>query len=86
MHTVISDINTVPVINSNNLPYTTVVLENSPLGSSVYQVEITDPDAGDIHTYTASFTPAMASNYFIVDSTSKNVLCVIFQIIIVSHT
>jgi hypothetical protein len=47
MHTVISDINTVPVINSNNLPYTTVVLENSPLGSSVYQVEITDPDAGD---------------------------------------
>ncbi|XP_063407101.1 protocadherin Fat 3-like [Mytilus trossulus] len=66
----VTGLNTAPVIDNNIQSYVPVVLENSALGSSVYQVTITDPDVGDVHTYSATFTPSTASNYFSIDSST----------------
>lgn len=64
-------LNSAPVIS--NLPRTTAlqVSENSGLSVSVFQVSIEDANSGDTHTYSATFTPEIASSLFSIDSNSK---------------
>nr|XP_022298872.1 protein dachsous-like [Crassostrea virginica] len=63
-------LNSAPVIS--NLPRTTAlqVSENSGLSVSVFQVSIEDANSGDTHTYSATFTPDIASTLFSIDSNS----------------
>lgn len=67
---IISGINTAPTIT--NLPLTSAlsVPENGGLSASVYQVSVTDVDAGQTHTFYASYNPSTGSSLFTMNPTS----------------
>ena len=62
-------LNSAPVIS--NLPRTTALQVSENSGLSVFQVSIEDANSGDTHTYSATFTPDIASSLFSIDSNSK---------------
>ncbi|KAK3602899.1 hypothetical protein CHS0354_018765 [Potamilus streckersoni] len=57
-----------PIIN--NLPASLLVPENTTGGSTLFTVLVTDPDVGDIHSFTMTVTPASGTSKFTLDSTS----------------
>ncbi|XP_061183358.1 protocadherin Fat 4-like [Saccostrea echinata] len=64
----ISNINDDPVLS--NLPTSVNVLENSALGTSVFQASATDTDSSDPKVFRASFNKDWADKYFRVDSST----------------
>lgn len=62
------DINDDPELT--NLPTSINVLENLPLGTSVFQASATDTDSSDPKVFRASFNKDWAAKYFRVDSAS----------------
>ncbi|KAJ8317678.1 hypothetical protein KUTeg_005582 [Tegillarca granosa] len=50
------------------LPSSTVISENSAKGLSIHQVNITDMDTADTHTFTSSYSPIEGAKYFDVDT------------------
>ena len=59
-----------PVIT--NLPYDVTVSENSALSSTVYEIQVSDKNPDDTHTYTATFVPESGEALLSIDPTSKN--------------
>ncbi|XP_056008142.1 cadherin-23-like [Ostrea edulis] len=61
---IISGINTAPIITNLPLASPISVSENSALSLSVFQVSISDVNAGDNHVYSASYNPSLGSTLF----------------------
>ncbi|KAL5011848.1 hypothetical protein ScPMuIL_010399 [Solemya velum] len=58
----LTDINIKPVIN--DLPLTILVPEDTGGGSQIYDVDVTDPNPGDVMTYTMSVDPSALAAMF----------------------
>ncbi|XP_078310911.1 uncharacterized protein LOC111132593 isoform X2 [Crassostrea virginica] len=65
---IISGINTAPVISNLPLSSPISVPENSAPSSSVYHVSVKDVDAGQTHTFYASYNPSSGSSLFTIDT------------------
>ena len=65
------DINNAPTMTNLPLVSSQLVEENAALGSSVFQVSISDADSGQTHTYSATFSPGWASTYFTIGASGK---------------
>lgn len=64
-------INTSPVITNLPLASPISIPENSALSASVFQVSVSDVNAGDTHTYTASYNPGLGSTLFSFNAASE---------------
>ncbi|KAK3581873.1 hypothetical protein CHS0354_000289 [Potamilus streckersoni] len=69
----ITDIN--GAVSINNLPLGSAlpVFENTALSTSIFQVSVTDPNAGDTHTYTMTSSPGSGMNYFSIDGSTGQI-------------
>lgn len=75
-------INTAPTITNLPLSSALSVPENGGLSASVYQVSVTDVDAGQTHTFYASYNPSTGSSLFTMNPTSKLFLFIYLEKVI----
>lgn len=67
-----SDVHTRPEItNMNKHIY---ISEDIAVGSTLFQAEISDPDAGETHTITMSVNPASSTSLFQLDTSRKYIV------------
>ena len=67
-----ADINKIPIItNLGTTSLTRTFDENSGVGTPVYDVDFTDANSGETHTFSATFSPTSCEDMYTIDSNSK---------------
>jgi hypothetical protein len=66
------DINKIPIItNLGTTSLTRTFDENAGVGTPVYDVDFTDANTGETHTFSATFSPTPCEDMYTIDSNSK---------------
>lgn len=68
----IEDINDIPVISNLGVTSLTQTIdENSGVAAAVYDVDFTDDNIVDTHTFSATYSPTTCQDMYTIDTNSK---------------